>query len=189
MDRDDSCATRRAVTMEGVNHEPANGVERWVTSAIGHSTCRSATRGPRRHRTRLQMRVALTSPVDSALHQLGRRPMLILARAKEDSEGSPGRRGTAHATHVAHRAYAKGTSTSRWVSRRAGARRSVLLRDAVLAHGAREHVTDHLRTVIGRVDVVDLDVVGDVPFEGWADVDEHAPGTGHVPGACVLGNR
>ena len=130
-----------------------------------------------------------SSPVDSALHQLGRRPMLILARAKEDSEGSPGRRGTAHATHIAHRAYAKGTSTSRWVSRSAGARRSVLLRDAVLAHGAREHISNHLRTVIGRVDVVDLDVVGDVPFEGWADVDEHALGTGHVPGACVLGNR
>src|ERR1019366_7507813 len=31
-----------------------------------------------------------------------------------------------------------------------------LLRDAVLAHGAREQIPDHLRAVVGRVDVVDL---------------------------------
>src|ERR1019366_7507812 len=29
----------------------------------------------------------------------------------------------------------------------------------------------------------------DVPFEGWADVDEDALGTAHAPGACVRGNR
>src|ERR1019366_4561013 len=58
-----------------------------------------------------------------------------------------------------------------------------LLRDAVLAHGAREQIPDHLRAVVGRVDVVDLDIVGDVPFEGWADVDEDALGTAHAPGA------